>query len=73
MIDPDLSCHQQHRRDDVRAASVFGLDYAEVNDDQLIINVYFLGRAPKLRQYHSQPATISAKSITAASRILPHG
>lgn len=47
MIDPDLSCHQEHRRDDVRAASLFGLDYAEVSEDQLTVYVYFLGRAPK--------------------------
>jgi len=47
MIDPDLTCHQEHRRDDVRAAKVFGLDYAEVSEDQLTVYVYFLGRAPK--------------------------
>lgn len=47
MIDPDLSCQQEKRRDDVRAARLFGLDYAEVSDDQLTVYVYFLGRAPQ--------------------------
>ena len=47
MIDQDLSCHQEQRRDDVRAASFFGLDYVEVSDDQLTLYVYFLGKAPK--------------------------
>jgi hypothetical protein len=47
MIDTDLSCHQDHRRDDVRAASIFGLDYVEVSKDQLTLYVYFLGKAPK--------------------------
>ncbi len=46
MIDPDLSCKEEHRREDVRAASLFGLDYAEVSDDQLTVTVYFLGKAP---------------------------
>ena len=47
MIDRDLRCHQEHRRDDVRAASMFGLDYVEVSEDQLTLYVYFLGKAPK--------------------------
>lgn len=46
MNDPDLSCKEEHRRDDVRAASVFGLDYAEVSDNQLTVSVFFLGKAP---------------------------
>ncbi len=47
MNDPDLSCKEEHRRDDVRAASVFGLDYVEVSEDQLTVSVYFLGKAPQ--------------------------
>ena len=47
MIDRDLSCRQEHRRDDVRAAGIFGLDYVEVSEDQLTLYVYFLGKAPK--------------------------
>ena len=47
MNDPDLSCKEEHRRDDVRAASVFGLDYAEVSDNQLTVSVFFLGKAPQ--------------------------
>jgi hypothetical protein len=47
MIDPALSCRQETRRDAVRAASLFGLDYAEVSDDQRTIYVYFLGKAPQ--------------------------
>jgi len=46
MNDPGLSCKEERRRDDVRAASVFGLDYAEVSDDQLTVSVFFLGKAP---------------------------
>ncbi|MFI5456621.1 MAG: putative baseplate assembly protein [Isosphaerales bacterium] len=47
MIDADLSCRKEERRDAVRAASLFGLDYAEVSDDQRTVYVYFLGKAPK--------------------------
>jgi len=47
MNDVDLSCREQHRVDDVRAAKLFGLDYVEVSDDQLTLNVFFLGKAPK--------------------------
>jgi hypothetical protein len=47
MIDPDLSCRTEQRRDVVRAASLFGLDYAEVSDDQRTVYVYFLGKAPQ--------------------------
>jgi hypothetical protein len=46
MTDPDLSCEQDQRREAVRAASLFGLDYAEVSDDQLTVYVFFLGKAP---------------------------
>ena len=48
MIDPNLSCLDERRREDVRAASLFGLDYVEVVDEQqLTLNVFFLGKAPK--------------------------
>jgi hypothetical protein len=47
MNDPDLSCKRERRRQDVRAHSLFGLDYVEVSDNQLTLNVYFLGKAPK--------------------------
>jgi hypothetical protein len=47
MNDHSLSCSQEHRREDVRAASVFGLDYVEVVDQQqLTVHVFFLGKAP---------------------------
>jgi hypothetical protein len=47
MNDPSLSCRDEQRREDVRAASVFGLDYVEVADQQqLTLNVFFLGKAP---------------------------
>jgi hypothetical protein len=48
MNDPSLSCREERRREDVRAASLFGLDYVEVVDEQqLTLNVFFLGKAPK--------------------------
>jgi hypothetical protein len=47
MTDLDLSCRQNQRRDAVRAADLFGLDYAEVSDNQLTVYVYFLGKAPQ--------------------------
>ena len=46
MIDLDLSCNDEIRRDDVRSASLFGLDYVEVSADQLTLTVFFLGKAP---------------------------
>jgi hypothetical protein len=46
MRDADLSCREENRRDDLRKASLFGLDYVEVSDDQLTVYVYFLGKAP---------------------------
>ncbi len=45
---PNLNCKEERRREDVRAASLFGLDYVEVVDDQqLTLNVFFLGKAPQ--------------------------
>src|ERR1039458_7272078 len=46
MIDSDLSCKDETRRDAVRAAPLFGLDYIEVSANQLTITVFFLGKAP---------------------------
>jgi hypothetical protein len=46
MIDPDLSCKEGTRRDAVRGASLFGLDYVEVNASQTTLTVFFLGKAP---------------------------
>ena len=47
MNDPSLSCQEEQRREDVRAASLYGLDYVEVTDQQqLTLNVFFLGKAP---------------------------
>jgi hypothetical protein len=46
MIDPDLNCQQELRREAVRGQSLNGLDYVEVSDDQLILHIVFLGKAP---------------------------
>jgi hypothetical protein len=51
MKDPDLSCREDLRRETVRAASLFGLDYVEIGDvegpdDHRNLRVYFLGKAP---------------------------
>lgn len=46
MNDPGLHCRDERRRDDVRAARLHGLDFVEVSDDQLILHVWFLGKAP---------------------------
>jgi hypothetical protein len=35
-----------HRRHDVRAAALYGLDYVEVSAGQLALEVFFLGKAP---------------------------
>jgi hypothetical protein len=43
---PGLWCRDERRRDDVRAASLYGLDYIEVSDDQVTLHVWFLGKAP---------------------------
>ncbi len=41
-----LVCREETRRATVRGASLNGLDYVEVSDDQLTLTVYFLGKAP---------------------------
>ncbi|MGH9497271.1 MAG: putative baseplate assembly protein [Candidatus Sulfotelmatobacter sp.] len=52
MNDSNLTCQKEYRREDVRAASLFGLDYVEIPDEQQVtLNVFFLGKAPqKLEQ-----------------------
>src|SRR5258707_14252362 len=42
----DLTCGHEQRRDDVQTSALYGLDYVEVSDDQLGLDVFFLGRAP---------------------------
>lgn len=47
----DLTCRKEERREEVRAASLFGLDYVEVGnigsgDDQRTLYIYFLGKMP---------------------------
>jgi hypothetical protein len=40
-------CHDDQRRQEVRAKARNGLDYLEVCTDQLTLTVYFLGQAPE--------------------------
>lgn len=47
MSAPDLTCRQETRRNEVRAAQWNGLDYLEVGSDQLTLEVFFLGHAPE--------------------------
>ncbi len=48
MNNPNLKCREERRREDVRTASLFGLDYVEVVDEQqLTLNLFFLGKAPQ--------------------------
>jgi len=47
MNDPYLSCREEGRRDDVRRAPLFGLDFVDVSDDELTLEVFFLGKAPE--------------------------
>ena len=44
--DTYLSCKEDSRREAVRASSLYGLDYVEVSENQLILEVVFLGKAP---------------------------
>ena len=58
MIDPDLSCQEELRREVVRSKSIYGLDYVEVSDDdQRTLKVVFLGKAPP------PPLTFDEKNI----------
>lgn len=46
--DPALICRDDRRRQAVRASGKWnGVDYVEVDEDQLHLTVYFLGQAPK--------------------------
>jgi hypothetical protein len=45
---PTEVCLDAQRRNDVRARGRYGIDYAEVSEDQLVLAVYFLGQAPKM-------------------------
>src|SRR5215472_4798421 len=72
MNDPNLSCREERRREDVRSASLFGLDYVEVVDEQqLTLNVFFLGKAPQQIQQSNVVLTggrrirdVQIKSVT---------
>jgi hypothetical protein len=43
----DLDCEVESRRATTRDAGWNGMDYLEVSDDQVRLDVYFLGRAPE--------------------------
>jgi hypothetical protein len=43
----DLNCATESRRNDVRKATLLGLDYVEVNNTGRTLEAFFLGRAPK--------------------------
>src|ERR1039457_7267335 len=47
MNNPDVSCREEHRLDDVRAANLFGLGYVAGSGKQLTLYVSFLGKAPQ--------------------------
>jgi hypothetical protein len=55
-------CSEERRSKDVRSAPLFGLDYVEVNDGGLSLDVFFLGKAPQ----HVQAANVQ---ITGGRRI----
>ncbi|HEY2069694.1 MAG TPA: hypothetical protein VGG48_09095 [Rhizomicrobium sp.] len=43
----DLGCKDNElRREDVRKTTLYGLDFVDVDDSQLVLNVFFLGKAP---------------------------
>jgi hypothetical protein len=46
MTGSDLSCKKETRREDVRAAPLYGLDFVEVSASQTTLTVFFLGKAP---------------------------
>lgn len=41
-----LDCGLERRREDVRKAALYGLDFVEVGPDQTALEVFFLGKAP---------------------------
>jgi len=47
MSEQTLTCQDERRRGQVRAAGWNGLDYLEVSDDQRTLTVYFIGKAPE--------------------------
>ena len=47
-------CTNERRRSDVRESELVGMDYLEVSHDQLVLTVYFLGKAPA----HLQPQNV---------------
>src|SRR5215470_6113182 len=46
MDDTGLTCKEERRRDNVRAADLYGLDFVEVDETQTSLDVTFLGKAP---------------------------
>jgi len=46
MDDQCQACGEDNRRDDVRAADLYGLDYVEIGEAQTDLTVCFLGKAP---------------------------
>lgn len=54
MSSPEI-CIEESRRERVRAASLNGLDYVEVADDQKTLTVYFLGKAPPAVEVEGKP------------------
>jgi len=44
---PPLECESDDRREAVRNASLNGIDYVEVSEDQRTLTVFFLGKAPQ--------------------------
>src|SRR5262245_212389 len=41
-----VDCGLERRREDVRQAALYGLDFVEVGPDQTALEVFFLGKAP---------------------------
>src|ERR1044072_7409445 len=50
MSTTDLACCEEDRREVVRTADLYGIDYVEVSDDQLRLEVVFLGPAPESKK-----------------------
>ena len=62
MKDLTLFCKDELRRRKVRAATLNGLDYLEVSDDQRTLTVFFLAR----RLSTSQKKTCASKAAGAS-------
>jgi hypothetical protein len=54
---PALVCGEDRRRDDVRKAALFGLDFVEVDAAQTTLEVFFLGKAPP--KFAAQNVTVT--------------